>query len=231
MDYTSKIVDKPWGYEYLIYQNQHVGLWYLNIEPGQSTSMHCHPNKNTGLILLDGDLEVSFLNDSVRLNYPDKLMIRRGLFHSSRATGETASVVLEIETPRDKHDLVRLEDKYGREQEAYEGKNFERPKTEDCLWLEEPTDDVPLPYNFGRCRLTMERVRGKDELLEGRHDDDILIFLRGGIFKEDEKRLYVAQPGDVVVGKTLEKIATTFDLDDEIFLLSIRKKEDEHGNL
>jgi hypothetical protein len=157
-------------------------------------------------------------------------MIRRGLFHSSRATGETASVVLEIETPRDKHDLVRLEDKYGREQEAYEGKNFERPKTEDCLWLEEPTEAVSIPYNFGRCRLTMERVRGRTQLLEGRDDDDILIFLRGGIFKEDEKRLYVAQPGDVVVGKTLEKIATTFDLDEEIFLLSIRRRENEHGN-
>ena len=57
-----------------------------------------------------------------------------------------------------------------------------------------------------------------------------MIFLRGGIFKEDERRLYVAQPGDVVVGKTLEKIATTFDLDEEIFLLSIRRREDKHGN-
>ena len=52
-------VKKPWGYEYLAYENENVGLWFLYIAPGQSTSMHCHPKKTTGLVLLDGEAEIS----------------------------------------------------------------------------------------------------------------------------------------------------------------------------
>ena len=34
-------------------------------------------------------------------------MIRRGLFHSTKALSKDA-LIFEIETPKDKHDLVRL---------------------------------------------------------------------------------------------------------------------------
>ena len=40
-------------------------------------------------------------------------MIRRGLFHSTKAISDEA-LIFEIETPKDKHDLVRLNDSYGR---------------------------------------------------------------------------------------------------------------------
>ena len=52
MSYDNTIVKKPWGYEYLVYENDEVGLWFLYIAKDQQTSMHCHPNKTTGLILL-----------------------------------------------------------------------------------------------------------------------------------------------------------------------------------
>ena len=63
MSYRTKVVKKPWGYEYLAYENDHVGLWFLHIEKNQQTSMHCHPKKTTGLVLLEGEAEVSFLAD------------------------------------------------------------------------------------------------------------------------------------------------------------------------
>ena len=66
MGYDTNIVKKPWGYEYLVYENDKVGLWFLYIAEDQQTSMHCHPNKTTGLILLDGNVEVSFLGDSLK---------------------------------------------------------------------------------------------------------------------------------------------------------------------
>ena len=68
MSYDKTIVKKPWGYEYLVYENDKVGLWFLHITKDQQTSMHCHPNKTTGLILLDGEAEVSFLSDSYSRN-------------------------------------------------------------------------------------------------------------------------------------------------------------------
>jgi mannose-6-phosphate isomerase-like protein (cupin superfamily) len=80
-NYSNNIVKKPWGYEYLAYQNKDVALWFLYIKPEHATSLHCHPNKTTGLILLDGEARVSFLNNDTILNPTNKVMIRKGLFH------------------------------------------------------------------------------------------------------------------------------------------------------
>ncbi len=137
MPYEKTVVSKPWGYEYLAYQNEKVALWFLYIGHDQQTSMHCHPNKTTGLILLDGEAEISFLGDSFNLKPVSKTMIRKGLFHSTKATSENGACVFEIETPVDKHDLVRLEDKYGREGNPYEDSTHETPKQDDCLWIED----------------------------------------------------------------------------------------------
>ena len=43
--FYNKIVKKPWGKEYLIFQNNVVDIWLLSIEPGKNTSLHCHPTK------------------------------------------------------------------------------------------------------------------------------------------------------------------------------------------
>ena len=42
MSYDKTVVKKPWGYEYLAYENEDVGLWFLYIKEGHQTSMHCH---------------------------------------------------------------------------------------------------------------------------------------------------------------------------------------------
>ena len=134
----NNVVKKPWGYEYLAYENKDVALWFLYIKPTHATSLHCHPNKTTGLILLDGKAEVSFLNSSSILNPTNKVMIRKGLFHSTKAISEKGAFVFEIETPVDKQDLVRFKDNYGREGKPYEDETFEMPKAEDCLWIFDP---------------------------------------------------------------------------------------------
>ena len=67
-NYNTNIVKKPWGYEYLAYENEYVAIWFLYIKHNHATSFHCHPNKTTGLILLDGQAETSFLNNTNKLN-------------------------------------------------------------------------------------------------------------------------------------------------------------------
>ena len=114
-DYLGVIVDKPWGYEYLMFQNELVGVWYLHIRQGERTSMHCHPRKKTSLILLEGEGELSFLNDTMKLKPLSRTIIRPGLFHSTQAFSPKGIAMIEIETPPDKGNLVRLEDEYGRE--------------------------------------------------------------------------------------------------------------------
>ena len=60
-DYSNVVVEKPWGYEYLIYCNDIVAIWILFIKMGAQTSMHCHPNKKTSLVVLDGTVRCKTL--------------------------------------------------------------------------------------------------------------------------------------------------------------------------
>ena len=74
-NYDDVIVKKPWGFEYLCFANNTVAIWLLNIDFNESTSMHCHPNKNTGLIVLNGTIELSFLTNKIELTGLKKINI------------------------------------------------------------------------------------------------------------------------------------------------------------
>ena len=203
MQYESTVVKKPWGYEYLVYQNDKAALWFLHINKDQQTSMHCHPNKTTGHILLDGEAELSFLSESKVIHAVSKTMIRKGLFHQTKAISDDGISVFEIETPVDKHDLVRLEDKYGREGEPYEDDSFEVPKKEDCLWV----DGSTKTYNFANCKIEVESISDVNGF-DDKHKEQNVIFLDGGI--KDSKGNYVATSGDVVVVNTIRKLIKLF---------------------
>jgi quercetin dioxygenase-like cupin family protein len=117
-DWTGIVVKKPWGYEQEIHKGGVVSLWKLNLSPGAETSMHCHPNKRTALIVQSGTCVLETLNAVYPLIPGDMAHIEMGAFHRTR-TGD-GCVLLEIETPINKSDLVRLDDRYGRAGMAYE---------------------------------------------------------------------------------------------------------------
>jgi mannose-6-phosphate isomerase-like protein (cupin superfamily) len=218
LSYKNNVVKKPWGYEYLAYGNDHVGLWFLHIKHGHSTSMHCHPNKTTGLMLLEGEAEVSFLGNSVPLKPKDKLMIRKGLFHSTKAISKEGICLIEIETPRDKHNLVRLEDKYGRQGKPYEDSTFEATKEPACLWIENPSaggQNIYESSNYKIIVISLDNIEGLKEIREDRN----IIFLQGGILTE--YGIFVAGPGDIVSGHVIRKLIDVFDnvADDTIIMI------------
>jgi mannose-6-phosphate isomerase-like protein (cupin superfamily) len=218
MRYENSVVKKPWGYEYLAYENDECALWFLHINHDQRTSMHCHPNKTTGLVVLDGEAEVSFLSDKNPLKPISKIMIRKGLFHSTRAVAPEGAAVFEIETPVDKYDLVRLRDSYGREGKPYEDSTHEYPKQEDCLWIENPSAGEENVYNFSNCRLRVVNVPDTNFFLQV-GDDKNIMFLQGGIQAEYGTR--VAGAGDIITGNIAKQLIQVFDKvkDDTIIML------------
>ena len=217
MQYENIVVKKPWGYEYLVYQNDKVALWFLYIGYKHRTSMHCHPNKTTGLILLDGEAELSFLTNTVNVKPVTKVMIRKGLFHSTKAISENGACVFEIETPVNKHDLVRLDDKYGREGTPYEDSTFETPKKEDCLWI----TDINSHYNFSGCDINVEIVEDVNKFYE-KHDDKNIVFLNGGIKTNDGN--FVAQAGDVVSSVIVKRLIKLFtQISDNTIIMTIKR--------
>jgi len=120
-DYKNKVVIKPWGYEYLVFENELVAVWFLNIKKGYSTSMHCHPLKKTSLILLSGNAMSNTFNHRNYLRGGDAIILGMGVFHSTKSLSDEGISLLEVETPPNKTDLVRLQDRYGRESSGYEG--------------------------------------------------------------------------------------------------------------
>jgi quercetin dioxygenase-like cupin family protein len=215
MDYNNVIVKKPWGKEYLCYRNEEVAIWYLHIEKDKETSMHCHPNKNTGFVVLKGKAKLSFLRNSVILEGLDKIHIFRSRFHSTKAV--TDSFILEIETPEDKHDLVRLEDAYGRAGTEYEGENFHTEKDEYCLWIPE-AEMIPHQFYKNGCNISHLKVKYKEQILD-KEERDIFVITKGGIVTDKKQK--VVWPGDVIDGKTLHRLATAFDIEDGTTMIHI----------
>ena len=115
------IVNKPWGREHLMFNDDQVEIWHLFIKHLHSTSVHCHPNKKTSLVVLNGRALFSSINKSIELGPLDGVTIDAGTFHATQAISNDDLRVLEFETPPMKHDLLRLEDKYGRVASGYEG--------------------------------------------------------------------------------------------------------------
>ncbi|MBI3619771.1 hypothetical protein HY214_01345 [Candidatus Roizmanbacteria bacterium] len=120
--YRDIVVCKPWGYEYLMFENDYVAIWILHLKKGHETSMHCHPRKKSSLVVISGKVLTSTLTEWFEFGHLQGIIYDAGVFHSTKALSEE-TFVMEIETPPMKKDLVRLKDSYGRETQGYEGRD------------------------------------------------------------------------------------------------------------
>ena len=206
-DYKDGIVIKPWGYEYLMYQSDKIGIWFLHILEGRQTSLHCHPAKKTGYILLSGEAEVSFLKDSTRLKAVSKLMIREGLFHATKAISPSGIQVIEVESPPDKTNLVRLEDEYGRKDQPYEGSDAIVPLTTDCIMFHPPELGSPAVYTVSGVNLVIEHLENLTPLMK-RPPEEIILILDGGLVSNNGDTILGA--GDVITISTFTRLFDSF---------------------
>ena len=219
-DYRDGIVTKPWGYEYLMYQSDKIGIWFLHINEGRSTSLHCHPAKKTGYILLSGEAEVSFIRDTTRLKAVSKLMIREGLFHATKAISPGGIQVIEVESPPNKTNLVRLEDAYGRENLPYEGLDAVVPSNGDCIFLQPPEPCHPAVYTVSGTQLVIEHLDNPDMLKE-RPAGEIILILDGGLVSKNGDPVLSA--GDVITISTFTRLAGSFTAPQGMSFMSIRQ--------
>jgi hypothetical protein len=180
--------------------------------------MHCHPNKNTGFVLLKGKTELSFLRNTIKLKALDKIHIFRSRFHSTKAVSKGGAFILEVETPEDKHDLVRLEDKYGRSGEQYEGEKHHTEKTDDCIWIGE-ADNKSKPIQVFNCHIRHFNPV-KRSLMNGK-EEDLYIITKGGICTYTNQ--IIVWPGDVIDGHTLSRLLKVFYFDATTTMISITK--------
>ena len=121
-------VEKPWGWELWWAHTERYVAKILHINRGAALSYQFHRKKDETIYVLRGELMLEFAPGGGRvtrrrLRPGDGLRIRPGDHH--RMTAITACDVLEASTP-EVHDVVRLEDRYGRAEAQAGGRRARR---------------------------------------------------------------------------------------------------------
>ena len=145
----STVVEKPWGYEFLLFDNGEASVWLLHITTDHRTSLHCHLKKRTCLAMLSGLALCRTLNTTRFLSPGDTVSLDKGVFHSTMALSPGGIYLIEIETPPIKTDLVRIDDLYSRRDSRYEeATEFTEEEMKNRFnWF--VLDDEPTYSHFG----------------------------------------------------------------------------------
>lgn len=209
-DYLNKVVSKPWGYEYVLYEQLDFSAWLLCLEVNSSTSLHCHPNKDTVLILLSGELQIETLGGVEYMRRGDSALIEKGVFHKSINVYDKPIYMIEIETPKCKNDLVRAKDNYGRENTGYE-------KPESYYASEMIVDHVKNTSKNGFSTQSFEGIEiafYNRKIIRPSKSFDIIVPLGLAILKSSNIRKPYLEP----IYSVNELDARVFDHDCELFL-------------
>jgi mannose-6-phosphate isomerase-like protein (cupin superfamily) len=228
-DRTHVPILKPWGWEVEIWNSIHLSIIYLNIDGGKSTSLHCHPNKRTGYIVLRGEVEIEFLAGTKRYKAGERVNFRPSLFHRSRAITREV-VLLELESPPDKNDLVRLEDSNNRSDSVYEKKTVAIDDLNQSI-LQSVYRSL---YDSTRahkkidslaCSMSIESTTPKEMLVE--YDDHVIVSTVNGTI-HTERRLNgsryeaIVQPGDVTTIRDLRRMSKVLDMNSPISFFLVK---------
>tara|TARA_B110001454_G_scaffold3617_1_gene3279 strand:+ start:62 stop:751 length:690 start_codon:yes stop_codon:yes gene_type:complete len=222
--YDNRIVFKPWGYEYVVYRSgNNLSVTILNINSNKSTSLHCHPKKKTGFVLLSGKALIQlglWKQESKVYKSPSKLMIRTGLFHSIKCISKKPLIALEFETPVAKNDLVRYYDKYGRENISYEKGNKKTFIKSNLVKFNKFKKKIQK-YSFGSSEVSLEQHKNFHKLLKEKKDT-IFGILGGNVTNKIKKN--ILSQGDIIKVGTIKKLAKVFKINKKLIVLKIKKK-------
>lgn len=107
-----KRIEKPWGYEiWWAVTEQYVGK-LIHVNQGHSLSLQYHERKHESMYMVHGEAEILLDQDTRAFHPGESIIIPPPTRH--RLTALTDIDVIEVSTP-ELEDVVRLEDRYGRE--------------------------------------------------------------------------------------------------------------------
>jgi mannose-6-phosphate isomerase-like protein (cupin superfamily) len=220
-------ISKPWGWEIEVWRSTDVAITYLHMVEGKSTSLHCHPNKRTGYVVVKGEVEVEFLAGKKHYKAGSRVNFRPCLFHRTKALS-CETILLELESPPDKMDLIRLEDSSNRKNSQYEvdttgiSSNSSLRLSLIRQALHNQSADFLQINDIGvaakSCLSTPRKI------LDHYNDSIILSPADKGISVKNLQQItgnkLIIQPGDVTTVGDLRRMSSILDIDNEMnFLL------------
>ena len=222
--YDKKIVKKPWGFEYTIFRNLNkLAITYVNILPKKQTSLHCHPSKKTGFIILGSKAKVQIgIYKKKKKIYTSSsiLVIRAGLFHSLKCVSKEPLIALEFETPVDKKDLVRFKDLYGRQSKPYES-HTKALINNSLVYFKMPIQHTANRYLFNNLEILKENNKNYKNMFSNA-GNSICAILDGKIVNSEGRQ--AIGYGEIVKTQTLKKLSDRFKIHKNITLMRVTKK-------
>ena len=222
--YDNTIVAKPWGYEYVIYRVKNdLSVTLLNIDYNKKTSLHCHPLKKSGFIVLGGkalfQLGLWKKRNEIKVA-GTKRMMARGLFHQVSSISKKGLLALEFETPVDKKDLVRFKDEYGRQKKPYEGKQYTQSIKPELIKFKKPYLNKKRIYKLGECTLSLEVHKNFKNIIKNK-SNTIFAVLEGAV--TDNRGRKVLGYGDIVKTMDFKVLSKVFKIKNNLSLLKVTK--------
>ena len=224
--YDNRVVIKPWGEEYNIFRNKKkIAITYLKLKKGFATSLHCHPIKKTGFLILKGvaEVQIGIYKKNIK-RYPpmSRLVLRPGLFHRIKANNKSDLFALEIENPYIKNDLVRMKDNYGRRLKGYESLKSSRKLIKKDLLFEIPKKTKKNNYILNNVNIEISYYKDFKRF-KSFDDKSVSIILDGKIVSD--KRKTVITTGEIVKSFTLKQLSQYFKIDNKLLLLKASKNK------
>ena len=224
--YSNKIVNKPWGYEYVIYADRNkISITYVHINYNQSTSLHCHPKKKTGFIILKGPALVQigiYKKNKKKFNSLSRLVFRPGLFHSLKAISKKGLTALEFEVPYIKKDLIRFKDRYGRQDKKYEGKEHTNKINSNLKKFLKPIKNLKNKYLIDNVEIIIEKKKNFTNF-SNKDNNSSSSILDGAILDKNKQKVISA--GEIVKTRTLKILSKRFGVSKPILVLTARKNK------
>ena len=220
--YDDKVVYKPWGHEHIIYKNRKdLSVTLLKINYNKKTSLHCHPKKKSGFILVSGKALFQlglWKKRSEVHSSPSKRMIARGLFHSIKSLSKNGLLALEFETPVNKNDLVRFKDDYGRQQKSYEGKKFTKNIGSKFIKFKKPKFRKQQIYKINNVKIFLEVHKTFKRLITNKRST-IFGILDGAIV--DRYGRSVLSYGDIIRTNDLKTLSEVFKIKKHLSVVKV----------
>jgi len=101
-------VQKLWGYEEILVNNEKYCAKFLYLNPGFQSSFHYHREKDETFLVLEGSCELSTPEELLVLRKGQSYRLFPGASHSFSAADGKPCVILEVSTPHKEEDVVRL---------------------------------------------------------------------------------------------------------------------------
>ncbi len=223
-NYDNSVVIKPWGKEYNIFRiKRKFAVTYLKINKGNSTSLHCHPKKKTGFLILSGGAYVQlgiYKKNTFYYKPMSILVLRPGLFHRITAPKNKNLFALEIETPYIKSDLIRFKDEYGRRNKGYESLKYSEKLENKNIIFSLPKANKPNIYKLNNIKIVLSYLKNFNDYKN--YDDKSVSIICDGQLTEKNGRTVIST-GEIVRSYTLKKLGNFYKIKNKALIIKATK--------